>query len=123
MSWAGFIASAMSAYGILGQDGQGGTDTLTGVEQIIGSDFADTISASGTAYSLNTSITLLGKGGDDLLTGGMAADSLDGGIGNDTIDGGAGADTLAGGAGIDTLRFDRVPISFGPGIVSTGVKV
>lgn len=52
-----------------------GTDSLSGIEGI------------------------LGGAGADNLTGGNGADILDGGAGNDTINGGAGNDTLSGGAG------------------------
>ncbi|MGB9143906.1 MAG: VCBS domain-containing protein [Aestuariivirga sp.] len=48
---------------------------------------------------------LYGFGGDDLLTGGIAADFIFGGSGNDTITGGAGADTLSGGGGNDTINI------------------
>ena len=50
-----------------GGDAEG--DTLTAVENLVGSDFDD---------------TLLGGAGDNSLTGGLGADSLDGGGGSDT---------------------------------------
>ena len=56
-----------------------GTDTLSGIENIIGSAFNDT------------------------LTGTTGANVMDGGAGNDSLSGLAGADTLVGGAGNDTL--------------------
>lgn len=62
----------------------GGTaagDVLSNVENIIGSDY------------------------NDSLKGGLAADQLDGGLGDDTLIGGAGRDTLLGGAGNDTFLF------------------
>jgi Ca2+-binding RTX toxin-like protein len=46
-----------------------GTDTLVDIENLWGSDFAD---------------TLTGDGGDNVLTGGAAGDTLTGGAGNDT---------------------------------------
>ena len=62
-------------------DGFGGTDTLVGIEAVVGSDF------------------------DDTLTGDAGNNVLDGGDGNDTIDGGAGDDTLDGGDGNDIAQF------------------
>ncbi|WP_342154924.1 hypothetical protein [Methylorubrum sp. SB2] len=62
-----------------------GTDTLTHLENVVGSGFGDT------------------------LVGSTAANRLDGGAGNDTLKGGAGADVLIGGAGRDTFVFDVSP--------------
>jgi VCBS repeat-containing protein len=63
-------------------------DTLSGIENVIGSGLAD---------------TLTGDAGDNVLTGGAGNDTLSGGAGNDTLLGGDGDDTLTGGAGDDTL--------------------
>ena len=60
-----------------------GTDTLSGIERLIGSPFGDT------------------------LSGGPSNDSLDGGAGDDVLAGRAGADALAGGAGVDTLDYSE----------------
>jgi Ca2+-binding RTX toxin-like protein len=78
-----------------------GTDTLTGIENLIGGSGAD---------------TLLGDSGNN---------TLDGGPGNDVLIGGAGADTLIGGGGIDTASYrdDTVGVSvdiFFPGPQSLG---
>ena len=62
--------------------GGSGTDTLASIENLFGSNFADT------------------------LTGNVHANTLNGGAGNDTLDGGAGADKLVGGAGADTYYID-----------------
>jgi Ca2+-binding RTX toxin-like protein len=67
-----------------------GSDTITGVDHVIGSQFAD---------------TLTGTAGHDVLLGGAGNDDLNGGAGNDVIDGGDGHDTLIGGAGHDTFQF------------------
>ncbi len=56
-------------------------DTLTGIENVNGSDHSDTI------------------------TGNSLANILNGDGGNDTIDGGRGSDTLNGGDGVDTAKF------------------
>ncbi|MFO1151158.1 MAG: ELWxxDGT repeat protein [Alsobacter sp.] len=58
-------------------------DRYSGVEGLIGSGFAD---------------TLTGDGGSNRLSGGA---------GNDVIDGGVGADTMLGGAGDDTFTVDN----------------
>jgi Ca2+-binding RTX toxin-like protein len=57
--------------------GGSGSDTLLGIEHLIGSAYADR------------------------LTGNSGANSLSGAAGNDTLDGGAGIDTMAGGDGSD----------------------
>ena len=67
--------------------GGAGVDTLSNIENLTGSDFAD---------------TLTGDSGNNVLTGGSGNDALIGGGGNDTLTGGEGADTLTGGAGDDT---------------------
>jgi Ca2+-binding RTX toxin-like protein len=67
-----------------------GRDTVSGIEQVIGGNFND---------------TLTGGTGNDLLLGGAGADSIGGGDGDDIIRGGAGADTLRGGNGRDTFSW------------------
>jgi serralysin len=74
-----------------------GTDTLAGIENAHGSNFADTLIGSAGAN------TMLGTGGDDIIGGRAGNDSLDGGAGNDTLNGEDGNDTLTGGAGNDFL--------------------
>lgn len=63
-----------------GGDAQG--DTLTSIERLSGSNFADTLLGDGTANVLE------GRVGDDILVGR------------------GGADVLYGGTGVDTFRFD-----------------
>jgi Ca2+-binding RTX toxin-like protein len=65
-----------------------GTDSLSGIENVIGGGGADTIT---------------GSAGANVITGGAGADSLLGGDGNDTLLGGDGADQLYGGAGDDRI--------------------
>ncbi|MGK9231823.1 hypothetical protein KXS07_09350 [Inquilinus limosus] len=60
-----------------GGDAQG--DTLTGIEQVFGSNAADVL----TGDAGNN--TLWGSGGNDVLTGGLGADVLKGGAGNDSF--------------------------------------
>jgi Ca2+-binding RTX toxin-like protein len=69
--------------------GGGGSDALVGIERVLGTIYADS------------------------LTGGGAAETLNGRTGNDNISGGGGDDTLVGGFGIDWARY-----SFAPGPVS-----
>nr|MBA3756440.1 hypothetical protein [Nitrosomonas sp.] len=57
--------------------GGAGLDTLTNINNLIGSDY------------------------NDILTGNTQNNALDGGAGNDTLNGGVGADTLIGGLGGD----------------------
>ena len=64
--------------------GGAGRDTLSGFENLTGSDF------------------------NDRLTGSAGANVVKGGNGNDIIAGGLGADILWGGAGSDTLDFNAI---------------
>ena len=73
-------------------------DTLTGIESVRGSDFADTLTARDDEGS-----NLWGDKGDDVLHGGPGTDFLWGGKGDDTLIGGNGFDYLEGGAGADVL--------------------
>ena len=73
-----------------------GTDTLTGIEEVYGSQHNDTITGDAGPNAL------LGGAGDDTISGAAGDDTLDGGDGNDTLDGGDGTDTVDGGAGTDT---------------------
>jgi|GEM_PF-1822643 len=73
-------------------NGDGGTDTLSGFENVVGSAYADVI---------------IGDAGDNELIGGYGDDRLEGGAGNDILIGGVGNDVLVGGAGSDVYRFGR----------------
>ena len=55
------------------------------------------------AAEKDSSLTVLGGAGKDVLTGGGGDDFLDGGAGNDKLTAGNGANTLSGGIGFDTL--------------------
>ncbi|WP_262030827.1 cadherin domain-containing protein [Microvirga sp. Mcv34] len=63
------------------------SDTLIGIENLIGSYGADHFTGDDNANSL------AGKGGDDTLVGGNGDDTLAGGYQNDLLQGGAGVDT------------------------------
>ncbi|OYX26304.1 MAG: hypothetical protein B7Z10_03685 [Rhodobacterales bacterium 32-66-7] len=78
-------------------EGNSDRDTLTGIEHIVGSNFADSITGDTVANRL------FGGAGSDSLFGGDGADTLFGGNDGDSLSGGTGADVLFGGAGADTL--------------------
>ncbi|MGF6202373.1 beta strand repeat-containing protein, partial [Pseudomonas laurylsulfatiphila] len=65
-----------------------GTDTLTAIENLTGSNFNDTLTGN------NTNNVINGGLGNDILNGGGGDDLLIGGLGNNTLTGGAGADTF-----------------------------
>jgi Ca2+-binding RTX toxin-like protein len=56
------------------------------------------------ASGLDLPVTMMGRGGNDKLTGGRGDDYLDGGPGDDKLEGGAGNGILLGGAGNDKLE-------------------
>jgi Ca2+-binding RTX toxin-like protein len=67
-----------------------GSDTLENFEDIIGSEFADTIIVDDGANSIwggRGADTLVGAGGDDTLIGERGNDSVNGGDGSDACDG------------------------------------
>ena len=67
-------------------DGDGGTDSLFNLENVIGSEFDDNL----TANSGNNSLT--GRGGNDAIAGGSGDDFLTGSMGADILTGGEGSD-------------------------------
>ena len=92
-----------------------GNDTLTGIENILGSAWADLVygdaadnlldggAGGDTLDGAEGNDTLLGQTGDDLLNGLAGNDSLDGGDGADSLYGWADDDALTGGTGTDHL--------------------
>lgn len=66
------------------------TVTLTGVENIGGSDGND---------------VLTGNGSDNIIYGGGGSDTINAGDGNDTVYGQGGDDNMVGGDGTDTINF------------------
>lgn len=103
-SAAGVTVNLLAGTG-LGGDAQG--DTLSGVDNIIGSSNADVLTlhnTSGIVYGGGGADSLFGGAGNgDQLYGGDGGDVIDGKAGNDSLFGGAGNDTLFGGLGNDTL--------------------
>jgi Ca2+-binding RTX toxin-like protein len=92
-----------------------GTDTLSSIENVVGSPFGDTLIGDKYPNNLNGrfgdddlrghkhSDTLLGEAGHDTLRGDAGDDTLLGGSGNDLLDGGSGDDHCYGGPGFDAL--------------------
>jgi Ca2+-binding RTX toxin-like protein len=67
--------------------------TVSGIENVDGSDGTDNIT---------------GDGNNNYLSGGLGADSIFGGLGTDSLSGGAGADTLNGQGGYDYGMYSGV---------------
>jgi Ca2+-binding RTX toxin-like protein len=82
-----------------GMGGDADGDTYSGIENLRGSAFADTLVGDAGANKL------WGNAGDDQLSGNAGNDTIDGGAGNDLITGGGGYDMLTGGAGADRFVF------------------
>jgi Ca2+-binding RTX toxin-like protein len=82
----GYITASLLTGVATGQ----GTDTLVGVEHLVGSKYND---------------WLVGDAEDNRIKGEDGADTLEGGDGNDTLEGGQGDDRLVGGAGSDWADF------------------
>ncbi len=94
-STAGGITIDLVAGTGIGGDAQG--DTFTGIESLVGTNYADSLTGDANGN------TLWGYAGDDIISSGAGNDSIVGGDGNDTISGGDGADALRGSAGDDSL--------------------
>jgi Ca2+-binding RTX toxin-like protein len=71
-----------------------GTDSLTSIEDVIGTMFGDSIT---------------GSTADNHLFGESGSDSLSGAAGNDTLEGGSGRDSMTGGTGTDWFVLDTAP--------------
>ncbi len=86
---AGAVTASLTT-GQASNDGDGGTDGFSGIENLLGSAFDD---------------ALTGNGANNLLSGGAGDDVLNGLNGDDVLVGGAGVDVLNGGGGIDTVDY------------------
>lgn len=89
-----------------------GRDTVTGFEDLVGSAFADTLTAAADTRSIH------GGAGDDRIVG--LAGNLFGDAGNDTFVASSGDDWFDGGAGFDTIDYSQ---STGPINMITSVDV
>ncbi|KAE9638378.1 retention module-containing protein [Pseudomonas sp. PB103] len=101
-SYAHATAGVTVNLGLLGAQNTlgAGTDTLTGIENLVGSNFNDTLTGD------NNNNVINGGLGNDILNGGGGDDLLIGGMGNNTLTGGPGADTfqwLKGNSGHDLI--------------------
>ena len=101
-SYAHATAGVTVNLGLLGAQNTlgAGTDTLTGIENLVGSNFNDTLTGD------NNNNVINGGLGNDILNGGGGDDLLIGGMGNNTLTGGSGADTfqwLKGNSGHDLI--------------------
>ncbi|MCA9069839.1 MAG: hypothetical protein KDA84_12990, partial [Planctomycetaceae bacterium] len=86
--------------------GTHGTDTILGVENVIGSNHVDYIfgnDISNEIDGLDGADYIFGGGGDDVIRGGSGSDYLAGESGNDVLHGGAGSDTILGGQDRDLI--------------------
>ena len=91
--------------------------TITNVENIVGTNFQDTIRGDAQTNILQGGLsrdllygnggvdTLLGEAGNDTMFGGTGDDTLDGGADNDRLIGDAGNDSFVGGAGVDIVDY------------------
>ncbi|MEO7177812.1 MAG: hypothetical protein ABIW83_03120, partial [Allosphingosinicella sp.] len=81
-------------------------DTYSGVENLLGTGFADDLRGDHEANAIDGGAgddTLTGRGGNDHLLGSSGVDVLYGDAGDDMLEGGDGDDTLYGGTGDDHL--------------------
>ncbi|MHC3826893.1 retention module-containing protein [Pseudomonas sp. G3-19] len=102
VSYAHATAGVTVNLGLLGAQNTigAGTDTISNIENLVGSNFNDTLTGD------NNNNVINGGLGNDILNGGGGDDLLIGGMGNNTLTGGAGADTfqyLKGNSGHDTI--------------------
>jgi Ca2+-binding RTX toxin-like protein/type III secretion system FlhB-like substrate exporter len=82
--WASASAVTVNLLTNVNTGGDAASDSLSGIENVIGSDYAD---------------TLTGDASDNVLAGEAGADVIDGGAGSDTVD----YSSMAGGVGIITI--------------------
>ncbi|WP_316861077.1 type I secretion C-terminal target domain-containing protein [uncultured Cohaesibacter sp.] len=93
--------------GSVSDDGDGSSDTLISIENIIGSAGNDTIIGD-----INVNV-LRGEGGDDAIYGNSSDDTLYGGSGNDDLRGQGGIDTYYAGEGDDIIYSTQGDIAYG----------
>ena len=89
-----------------GSGGHAQGDTLTSIENALGSNYKDNFegtAGNNSLYGKGGDDDLLGRGGTDVLKGGDGLDRLYGGDGGDSIYGDGGGDVLFGEGGDDVL--------------------
>lgn len=84
-----------------------GSDTLSAIENLTGSGFAD---------------TLTGSSADNVIDGGFGNDTIAASSGNDTVTGGGGNDLIDGGAGTDTAVYSGNRADYSIVSARTGTK-
>jgi Ca2+-binding RTX toxin-like protein len=110
-SYSGSLTAVIASLATNSSAGEG-SDTFSGVENLLGSPKADTLTGSPSSNALTGGgggDTESGGAGSDKVVGGSGADTLKGDDGADTInskDGVNGNDSLDGGAGTDTKVTD-----------------
>ncbi|MCA3278050.1 MAG: hypothetical protein ING10_02155, partial [Roseomonas sp.] len=82
--------------------GSAGSDTLVGIENVLGGAGNDSLLGDGLAN------VLAGSGGNDSLTGGAGDDTLNGGVGNDILIGGAGRDQFIFETALNATNVDAI---------------
>lgn len=93
--------------GTVSRDGHGGRDTVMGVENLIGSAFADRLIGDAGANRIDGgdgADRISGGDGDDELLGGGGDDHIDGDDGDDWVWAGEGDDMVKGGMGDDVIH-------------------
>ena len=107
-------------------------DTYTGIQNLIGSAYNDSLEGNSednrldggaledVLSGLDGKDTLIGGAGNDSLSGGIGDDSLDGGDGDDTLVGGLGADIFTGGSGTDIVDYSSVGSALTIAVLNTG---
>lgn len=94
---------SLGTFSYLNELGVTVTEVIRNIENIIGTQFNDTLTGNQAANRLE------GGNGDDRLFGGNGNDTLLGGAGDDWLAGGAGIDLLDGGAGFDLALLGDLP--------------
>jgi CSLREA domain-containing protein len=87
------------------------TDTLSGIENVTGTNLNDVLVGNGSNNSLSGlagADTLRGLAGTDPLNGGDGGDTLEGGENNDPLRPGPGANSVNGGPGVDTVDYSAL---------------
>ncbi|MEO0891597.1 MAG: calcium-binding protein [Pseudomonadota bacterium] len=92
----------VSLHSGVGLRGDAAGDTLTDIENLVGSEFNDILSGDNDRQVGNT---IMGLGGNDWIRGNGGDDTVDGGTGDDRLTGGRGSDTFVfqDGHGVDVV--------------------